>query len=60
MVQVKGTSIAGKRQYVLKYHGEDKLRTVLAPLKDRDAAKRLESTVLKSAWYPFDLFIDLT
>ena len=60
MVQVKGTSIAGKRQYVLKYHGEEKLRAVLAQLKDKEAAKRLESTVLKSAWYPFELFIDMT
>jgi hypothetical protein len=60
MVQVKGTLIAGKRQYVLKKHGEEKLDKVLAQLKDREAASRLKSTVLKSAWYPFELFIDLT
>lgn len=60
MVQVKGTLIAGKRQYVLKYHGQETLHKVLGQLKDGDAAKRLESVVLKSAWYPFDLWIDLT
>lgn len=60
MAEVKGTLIAAKRQYVLKYHGEDTLKKVLAQLKDREAAKRLESVVLKSAWYPFDLWIDLT
>ncbi len=60
MVQVKGTAISGRRQYLLRYHGEDKLRAVLAQLKDREAAKRLETGVLKSAWYPFDLFIDFT
>jgi len=60
MVQVKGTLIAGKRQYVLKNHGEDKLHKILAQLKNQEVASRLKSTVLKSAWYPFDLFIDLT
>lgn len=60
MVQVKGTLIAGKRQYVLKYHGEEALKKVLGQLNDHEAAKRLESVVLKSAWYPFDLWIDLT
>jgi hypothetical protein len=60
MVQVKGTLIAAKRQYVLQHHGPDALRKVLDQLKDREAAKRLESVVLKSAWYPFDLWIDLT
>lgn len=59
-VNVKGTAIAGRRQYVLRYHGEDKLRAVLAQLKDRGAAQRLEAGVLKSAWYPFSLFVDLT
>lgn len=60
MAEVKGTSVAGKRQYVLKHHGEEKLRTVLAQLRDREAAKRLETTVLKSSWYPFDFWVDLT
>jgi hypothetical protein len=60
MVQVKGTSIAGRRQYVLKHHGEDKLHSVMAQLKDREGAKRIEASVLKSAWYPFSLLIDMT
>lgn len=60
MVNVKGTAIAGRRQYVLRYHGEDRLRDVLAKLKDREAAQRLETGALKSAWYPFSLFIDFT
>jgi hypothetical protein len=60
MVQVKGTSISGRRQYMLKYHGQEKLFAVLAQLKDRDTAKRLETGILKSAWYPFDLLIDFT
>jgi len=60
MVNVKGTAISGRRQYVLRHHGEEKLRAVLAQLKDREAAKRMEMSVLKSAWYPFELFIDLT
>jgi len=60
MVKVKGTLIAAKRQYVLQHHGPDALRKVLDKLKDREAAKRLESVVLKSAWYPFDLWIDFT
>lgn len=60
MVNVKGTAIAGRRQYVLKYHGEDKLKAVLAQLKDQEAAHRLQGGVLKSTWYPFSLFIDLT
>lgn len=60
MVNVKGTAIAGRRQYVLRYHGENKLKEVLARLKDQDAARRLETGALKSAWYPFDFFVDLT
>lgn len=61
MVNVKGTAIAGRRQYVMRHHGEDKLRAVLAQLKDREAAHRIETGgVLKSTWYPFSLFIDLT
>ncbi|HEX7044309.1 MAG TPA: hypothetical protein VF203_06820 [Burkholderiales bacterium] len=60
MVNVKGTAIAGRRQYVLRYHGEEKLKAVLAQLKDQEAAKRLENGALKSAWYPFSLFIDLS
>lgn len=60
MVNVKGTAISGRRQYVLRHHGEEKLKAVLAQLKDQEAAKRLQSGVLKSAWYPYELFIDLT
>lgn len=60
MVNVKGTTIAGRRHYVLAHHGEDKLKAVLAGLKDKEAAKRLETGVLKSSWYPFELLIDLT
>lgn len=60
MVNVKGTAIAGRRQYVLRYHGAEKLHAVLEKLKDREAAQRLETGALKSAWYPFSLFIDLT
>jgi hypothetical protein len=60
MVSVKGTSIAGRREYVVRHFGEAKLRAVLAQLKDREAAQRLEKAVLKSNWYSFDLFIDLT
>ena len=60
MVNVKGTAIAGRRQYVVRYHGEDKLHAVLAQLKDRESAQRLETGALKSAWYPFSLFIDFT
>lgn len=60
MVQVKGTSISGRRKFVVDRYGEAKLKTVLAQLKDKDAAQRLEIGVLKSAWYPFDLFIELT
>ena len=60
MVNVKGTAISGRRQYVLRHHGEEKLRAVLGELKDQDAARRIEGGVLKSAWYPYDLFIDLT
>ena len=60
MVNVKGTAISGRRQYVLRHHGEDKLKAVLAQLKDQEAAKRLQGGVLKSAWYPYELFIDLT
>lgn len=60
MVSVKGTAIAGRRQYLLRYHGPEKLRAVLAQLKDREVAQRLETGVLKSAWYPFDLYIELS
>lgn len=60
MINVKGTAISGRRQYVIRYHSEDKLRAVLGKLKDREQAKRLETGVLKSAWYPFDLFVDFT
>lgn len=60
MVNVKGTAIAGRRQYVVRYHGQEKLRAVLAGLKDHEAAQRLEVGALKSAWYPFSLLIDLT
>jgi hypothetical protein len=60
MVQVKGTAISGRRQYVLRHHGEDKLKAVLSQLKDAEAAKRLQKSVLKSAWYPYELFVDLT
>ncbi len=58
MVNVKGTSIAGRRQYLVRYHGGEKLRAVLAHLRDREGAKRIEIGVLKSQWYPFALFID--
>ena len=61
MVQVKGTAIAGKLKWVSRYKGEQPLKDVLDKLKDRDAAKRLaDAGALKSAWYPFELFIDLT
>src|SRR4051794_5406482 len=60
MVSVKGTSVAGRRQFVLRHYGEERFRAVLAQLKDRDAAQRLERGVLKSTWYPFDFWVDLT
>jgi hypothetical protein len=60
MVQVKGTAIAGRLRWVERYHGAPALKKVLEQLKDRDAARRLETGALRSAWYPFDLFIDLT
>jgi hypothetical protein len=59
MVKIKGTSLAGRRRYLERYHGEEKLRAVLAQLRDREGAKRIEIGVLKSQWYPFELFLDL-
>jgi hypothetical protein len=61
MAQVKGTAIAGRLKWVSRYHGEQALKNVLDKLKDRDTAKRLAETgALKSAWYPFELLVDLT
>ncbi len=61
MAQVKGTALAGRLKWVARHHGERGLDAVLGKLQDREAARRLrDHGALKSAWYPFDLYIDLT
>ena len=61
MAQVKGTAFAGRLKWISRHHGDEALKRVLDQIKDREAARRLrEHGALKSAWYPFDLYIDLT
>jgi hypothetical protein len=59
MGNIRGSSLAGRLRYVKKYHSQAALDQVLAVLKNRDLASKLQVGAVESAWYPLADFVDL-
>ena len=58
MPNVKGSAITARTGWVKEKFGDDglkRLRPSLAP----DTLHVVEGTILKSTWYPFEIFVDL-
>lgn len=60
MPNVKGTSIAARLEYARRKGGDQAVLEILSRLSDQKEAEQLRLIgVLKSAWYPFRLFVEL-
>ncbi len=60
MPNVKGTSIAARLDWVRRHGGDEAVAAVLAQLSDQKEVEQIRVTgALKSAWYPYRMFIEL-
>jgi uncharacterized protein (TIGR02265 family) len=60
MPNVKGTSIAARLDYVRRRGGEEAVAAILGELSDKSEVDQIRVTgPLKSAWYPFRMFVEL-
>jgi hypothetical protein len=60
MSNVKGTSIAARLDYVRRRGGDEAVIAILNELSDKPEVEQIRVTgALKSAWYPFRMFVEL-
>jgi len=59
MARIKGTALNSRCHYVVRHHGEAAFEEVLARLGKPEYAEVLRKGVLKSEWYPFELYLEL-
>jgi hypothetical protein len=59
VAQVKGSTLGSRLQWVDAHHGPEGRAKLMATLQP-DSRLVVERRILKSAWYPFEAFLDVT